>query len=47
MRNNIQETFTIPKELIKLLEEYSEKTMIPKSRLIAKLLKEFFEKNGK
>lgn len=44
MRNNTQETYTIPAELVKLLDDYSKKTMIPKSRLIAKLLKEFFEK---
>jgi metal-responsive CopG/Arc/MetJ family transcriptional regulator len=47
MRNNLQENFTIPSELIKKLNEYSKESLIPKSALIAKLLKEFFEKNNK
>lgn len=47
MRKNTQETFTIPRELVKQLEEYSIKTMVPKSRVISKLLEDFFKsKNG-
>jgi len=49
-QNNIKETFTIPSELLKKLSDYSKQTMIPKSRLVSKLLKDFFEKevkNGK
>lgn len=38
------ENFTIPEEIVKDLNEYSKKTMIPKSRLVTKLLKDFFEK---
>ena len=47
MRNNTQETYTIPADLVRLLDNYSKETMIPKSRLISKLLKEFFENNKK
>ena len=43
----IKETFTIPEELVKQLAEYSKESMVPKSRLIAKLLKEFFENINK
>ncbi len=44
MRKNTQETFTIPEELVKKLNEYSKISLIPKSRLVSKLLKEFFVK---
>lgn len=47
MRKNTQETFTIPKELVEKLEKYSKSTLVPKSRLIAKLLKEFFDNEKK
>lgn len=46
-------TFCIAKELVSKLEEYSNKTMIPKSRLVSRLLEEHFlklekdEKNNK
>ena len=42
-------TFCIDKELATKLDKYSEKTMIPKSRLISRLLGEYFlklEQNG-
>lgn len=47
MRKNTQETFTIPIELVKKLTDYSKKTMIPKSRIIAKLLNDFFNDDEK
>lgn len=40
----IRDTFTIEEEVLKKLKSYSKKTMIPKSRIISKLLEEFFEK---
>lgn len=43
-------TFCINKELIDKLDDYSKKTMIPKSKLVSKLLEEYFlklEKDGK
>lgn len=43
---NIKETFTIPEEILKKLNDYSNKSMVPKSRLVSKLLKEFLENNG-
>jgi hypothetical protein len=46
MRKNTQETFTIPSDIVKQLDDYSKKSLIPKSRLIANLLKNFFKKNG-
>lgn len=39
---NKKENFTIPEKLIKELNLYSKKTMVPKSRLISKLLFDFF-----
>lgn len=43
-------TFCISKELVEELDSYSKKSMIPKSKLVSKLLKEYFlklKKNGK
>lgn len=40
-------TFTLPEEILEKLASYSEESLIPQSALIAKLLKEFFEKNKK
>jgi len=43
-------TFCIDKNLVGKLDSYSKETMIPKSKLISKLLEEYFiklEKNGK
>jgi len=37
-------TFSVPLETLKELEEFHVKSMIPKSKIIAKLLKEFLEK---
>ena len=42
---NKKENFTIPEEILKQLNSYSKETMIPKSRLISKLLSEFFIKH--
>ncbi len=42
-----REIFTIPEEIVKKLNSYSKESLIPKSRLITKLLIEFFEKNNK
>jgi hypothetical protein len=47
MVKNYKKDFTIPKELLKQLDDYTARTMVPRSRLIAKLLKEFFEKEEK
>lgn len=38
--------FTIPEEILESLKNYSEKTLIPQSALVTKLLKEFFEKEN-
>lgn len=38
-------TICVPKDILKLLDEYHQKAMVPKSKLISKLLEEFFEKN--
>ncbi len=43
---NLKKTFTIPEEIIKLLNEYSKKTMIPESRLVSKLLNDFLQQNA-
>ncbi len=40
----IRETYTIPEELVKKLNKYSADKMIPKSRLVSKLIKEFLDK---
>lgn len=37
-------TFCIPKEIIKDFENISKKTMIPKSKIVSKLLEEYIEK---
>lgn len=37
-------TFCIPKELTEKLEKHYQETMIPKSRLVSKLLEEYFKK---
>lgn len=37
-------TFCIPKELTEKLEKHYNETMIPKSKLISKLLEEYFKK---
>lgn len=34
--------FTIPEEILKKLNDYSKKSLIPQSRLVTKLLKDFF-----
>ena len=39
--------FTIPEEILEKLAAYSKEHMVPQSALISKLLKNFFEKNGK
>ena len=44
--NNTRVNFTIQKDVLKLLDAYAEKTMIPKSRLVSKLLKDFIEKEN-
>lgn len=44
-KNNI--TITIDKNTSEKLEEYHKSTMVSRSALINKLLKEFFEKNEK
>lgn len=41
---NKKENFTIPEEILKRLNSYSKETMIPKSRLISKLLTDFLIK---
>jgi metal-responsive CopG/Arc/MetJ family transcriptional regulator len=43
----IRETYTIPEEFVNKLNEYSKKSMIPKSRLVTKLLKDFLENEAK
>jgi hypothetical protein len=43
---NKKVNFTIPEDILKTLNYYSKETMIPKSRLVSKLLKEFFIKNN-
>jgi hypothetical protein len=40
-------TFCIPIELTEKLEKHCEETMIPKSRLISRLLEEYFKKEKK
>jgi len=40
-------TFCIPKELVDKLEKHYKETMIPKSRLVSKLLDEYFNKQVK
>jgi len=47
-----REIFTIPEEIIIELNAFSKESLIPKSKLITKLLKDFFDKqkeikNGK
>ncbi len=42
---HIRDNFTIPEEILEILNNYSKKTMIPKSRIVTKLLRDFFEKN--
>lgn len=44
---NKKENFTIPEEILEKLNSYSKETMVPKSRLISKLLTEFFIKYDK
>lgn len=44
---NKRENFTIPEELIDRLNKHSKETMIPKSRIVSKLLKDFFLENEK
>lgn len=44
MKKTENTIFCLPKEIFKQLNEYHERTMVPKSKLVAKLLKEFFEK---
>jgi metal-responsive CopG/Arc/MetJ family transcriptional regulator len=41
------ENFSLPSELVKKLNVFSKESMIPKSRLIKRLLEDFFEKNEK
>jgi len=43
---NIRETFTIPENLVKKLNEHSAKSLIPKSKLISKLLDDYFNKQN-
>lgn len=38
-------TFTLEENLIELLKDVSEKTMIPQSRLVEQAIKEIIEKN--
>lgn len=40
----IRETYTIPEELVKQLNKYSTDKMIPKSRLVSKLIQQFLDK---
>ena len=40
-------TFCIPKDLTEKLDKHCEYTMIPKSKLISKLLEEYFKKQEK
>lgn len=42
---NKKENFTIPEEILEKLKDYSKTTMVPKSKLVSKLLLEFFNKN--
>jgi hypothetical protein len=37
-------TFCIPKEIIEKLETHYKETMIPKSKLVSRLLEEYFKK---
>lgn len=46
-RNKNSIAVTIDKNVSEKLEEYHKSTMVSRSALINKLLKEFFEKNGK
>lgn len=41
-----REIFTIPKELVTKLTDYKKRTMVPKSQLVSKLLKDFFDKES-
>jgi len=43
-KNTKVENFSLPNELVEKLNKHSKETMIPKSRLITKLLLDFFEK---
>lgn len=45
LKNRLQISTSLPIELAKELKSYSEKTMIPISRLIETALKEYLEKN--
>jgi predicted transcriptional regulator len=36
--------FSLPIELIEKLQEYSEETMIPQSRIVEKAIKEYIER---
>ena len=48
MGNNVVRVdFTIPKELVEKLADFKKRTMVPKSQLVSKLLKNFFEKELK
>ena len=40
------ENYSIPEETLKKLSEYSKKTMIPKSRIVSMLLKEFLQEKN-
>ena len=39
--------FTIPEETLKALREYSDKTMIPQSRIVSSLLQKFLSNEKK
>ena len=43
--NVIRVDFTLPKEIATKLENYKKQTLVPKSALVSKLLKEFFDKD--
>ena len=40
-------TFCIPKETAEKLEKHYKETMVPKSRLVSRLLDEYFKKQEK
>lgn len=41
----VRETYTISEEIVKKLNKYSLNNMIPKSKIVNKLLKGFLKKN--
>jgi predicted DNA-binding protein len=47
MKNKVSTSFTISKELLEKLNNFSKQESVNKSALVEKLIKKFFEENQK